>query len=129
MIFAAAIRNSPSRAFRKISNLSSVFARSGSLSRSERTLPELARAQPNYDRYKKMVATNVVGKSDFDQVEATLRKEPNRLNAFLGAAAAALAAGDGAKARHYSALAARQASDPSVERADVIKARALAAAK
>ncbi len=35
---------------------------------------ELARAQPNYERYKKMVATNVVGKSDYDQVEATLRK-------------------------------------------------------
>ena len=35
---------------------------------------ELARAQPNYERYKKMVATNVVAKSDYDQVEATLRK-------------------------------------------------------
>jgi len=35
---------------------------------------ELARAQPNYERYKKMVATNIVGKSDYDQVEATLRK-------------------------------------------------------
>src|SRR5215471_15558690 len=32
---------------------------------------ELTRAQPNYERYKKMVATNVVGKSDFDQVEVT----------------------------------------------------------
>jgi hypothetical protein len=61
--------------------------------------------------------------------EATLRKEPNRLNAFLGAAAAALAAGDGAKARQYAALATQQASDASVERADVIKARALAVAK
>ena len=35
---------------------------------------ELARAQPNYERYKKMVATNIVAKSDYDQVEATLRK-------------------------------------------------------
>jgi hypothetical protein len=61
--------------------------------------------------------------------EATLRKEPNRLNAFLGAAAAASAAGDSAKARQYFAAAAQQASDASVERADVIKARALAAAK
>src|SRR5213076_3504973 len=33
--------------------------------------------------------------------EATLRKEPNRLNAFLGAAAAASAVGDSAKARQY----------------------------
>ena len=61
--------------------------------------------------------------------EATLRKEPNRLNAFLGAAAAASAAGDSAKARQYAGAAAQQASDASVERADVIKARALAAAK
>jgi hypothetical protein len=61
--------------------------------------------------------------------EATVRKEPNRLNAFLGAAQAAAAAGDSAKARQYFAAAARQASDASVERADVIKARALAAAQ
>jgi membrane fusion protein, multidrug efflux system len=35
---------------------------------------ELTRAQPNYERYKKMVATNIVAKSDYDEVEATLRK-------------------------------------------------------
>lgn len=35
---------------------------------------ELVRAQPNYERYKKMVASKIVGKSDFDQVEADLRK-------------------------------------------------------
>ena len=49
---------------------------------------ELARAQPNYERYKKMVATNVVGKSDYDQVEATLRKaeaEVTRTQAALTA--------------------------------------------
>jgi multidrug resistance efflux pump len=49
---------------------------------------ELARAQPNYERYKKMVATNVVGKSDYDQVEATLRKaeaEVSRTQAALTA--------------------------------------------
>jgi membrane fusion protein (multidrug efflux system) len=49
---------------------------------------ELARAQPNYERYKKMVATNVVGKMDYDQVEATLRKaeaEVTRTQAALTA--------------------------------------------
>jgi len=35
---------------------------------------ELARAQPNYERYKKMVATNVVARSDYDEAEAALRK-------------------------------------------------------
>src|SRR5260370_38654635 len=59
--------------------------------------------------------------------EATLRKEPNRLNAILGAAAAALASGDSAKARQYSAAATRQASDASVDRAAVAKARAFLA--
>ena len=49
---------------------------------------ELARAQPNYQRYKKMVATNIVAKSDYDQVEATLRKaeaEVTRTQAALTA--------------------------------------------
>jgi len=35
---------------------------------------ELARAQPEYDRYKKMLAGKVVGKSDFDRTAADLRK-------------------------------------------------------
>ena len=62
--------------------------------------------------------------------EATLRKEPNRLNGLLGAAAAAQAAGDDAKARQYYAAATRQASDASVDRAGIVKARAfLAGAK
>lgn len=60
--------------------------------------------------------------------EATLRKEPNRLNAILGAAAAADAAGDKTKASTYFAAAARQASDPSADRADIKKARAVVAA-
>ncbi|MGE0118089.1 MAG: HlyD family secretion protein [Dongiaceae bacterium] len=35
---------------------------------------ERARAQPEYERYKKMVATNIVGKSDYDRTAADLRK-------------------------------------------------------
>jgi membrane fusion protein, multidrug efflux system len=49
---------------------------------------ELARAQPNYERYKKMVATNIVGRSDYDEVEASLRKaeaEVTRTQAALAA--------------------------------------------
>src|SRR5215470_11137098 len=49
---------------------------------------ELARAQPNYERYKKMVATNIVAKSDYDQVEAALRRaeaEVTRTQAALTA--------------------------------------------
>jgi tetratricopeptide (TPR) repeat protein len=62
--------------------------------------------------------------------EATMRKEPNRLNAVLGAANAAAASGDGAKAKQYYAAATTQASDGSVDRSDIVKARAyLAIAK
>ena len=49
--------------------------------------------------------------------EATMRKEPNRLNATLGAANAAAASGDNAKARQYFAAATALASDASVDAA------------
>jgi tetratricopeptide (TPR) repeat protein len=62
--------------------------------------------------------------------EATMRKEPNRLNATIGAASAAAAAGDAAKAKQYYAAAVAQASDPGVTRPEVTSARAfLASAK
>jgi hypothetical protein len=56
--------------------------------------------------------------------EATMHKEPNRLNATLGAADAAAAIDDKAKARQYYTMAAAQAGDPSVDRPEVAKARA-----
>lgn len=59
--------------------------------------------------------------------EATMHKEPNRLNATLGAADAAVAAGDGGKARQYYAAAAALASDASADRPEVAKARAFLA--
>ena len=62
--------------------------------------------------------------------EATMRKEPNRLNATIGAANAAAAAGDVAKAKQYFAAATALASDASVNRPEIAKARAfLASAK
>ncbi len=62
--------------------------------------------------------------------EATMHKEPNRLDAMLGAANAAAAAGDNAKAKQYYAAATALASDASVDRPEVTKARAyLASAK
>ena len=56
--------------------------------------------------------------------EATMHKEPNRLDAILGAANAAAASGDNAKAKQYYAAAAALASDASVTRPEVTKARA-----
>ena len=62
--------------------------------------------------------------------ETTMHKEPNRLNATIGAANAAAAAGDVAKARQYFAAATALASDASVTRPEIAKARAfLASAK
>ncbi len=62
--------------------------------------------------------------------EATMHKEPNRLNATLGAANAAVAVGDSVKAKQYFAAATALASDASVNRPEIAKARAfLASAK
>jgi hypothetical protein len=56
--------------------------------------------------------------------ETTMRKEPNRLNATLGAADAAAASGDSAKARQYYVATVALASDTSVTRPGVSQARA-----
>jgi hypothetical protein len=82
---------------------------------------------PARELYGAMLLEQGKGAEALAAFEATLRKEPNRLNAMLGAAAAAMMAGDSAKARQYAAAAAAQASDASVDRAGVVKARALLA--
>jgi len=62
--------------------------------------------------------------------EATMHKEPNRLNATLGAAEAAVAMGHNVKAKQYFTAATALASDANVTRPEVEKARAfLASAK
>jgi tetratricopeptide (TPR) repeat protein len=62
--------------------------------------------------------------------EATMRKEPNRLNAILGAANSAAASGDNAKARQYYTAAVGLAGGSDVSRPEVAKAHAfLASAK
>jgi hypothetical protein len=62
--------------------------------------------------------------------EATMHKEPNRLDAILGAANAAAAVGDNAKAKQYYTAATALASDASEDRPALPKARAyLASAK
>ncbi|HEX3340418.1 MAG TPA: hypothetical protein VHT68_14740 [Pseudolabrys sp.] len=55
--------------------------------------------------------------------EATLKKEPNRLGAYVGAAKAAEKAGDKAKAREYSKKIVSVASDADKARAEVAGAR------
>jgi uncharacterized protein HemY len=52
-----------------------------------------------------------------------LAKEPNRLGAFVGAARAAKAAGDTAKAQSYYARIVALTSDGEGERAEIVEAR------
>jgi hypothetical protein len=56
--------------------------------------------------------------------EATLKKEPNRLGAYVGAAKAAEKAGDGAKARQYYAKVVAIADTADQTRTEVTEARA-----
>jgi tetratricopeptide (TPR) repeat protein len=56
--------------------------------------------------------------------EATLKKEPNRLGAYLGAAKAAAKSGDAAKAREYYGKVVTIAANADKTRADVVDARA-----
>jgi Tfp pilus assembly protein PilF len=59
--------------------------------------------------------------------EATLKKEPNRLGAAIGAAKAAEKAGDAAKARHHYAAAVALAENADPVRAEIAAARAFMA--
>ena len=56
--------------------------------------------------------------------EATLKKEPNRLGAYLGAAAAADKSGDNAKARDYYQKIVAIADSADGSRAEIADARA-----
>ena len=56
--------------------------------------------------------------------EATLKKEPNRLGAYVGAAKAAEKSGDNAKARQYSEKIVAIAGGADKARAEVADARA-----
>jgi Tfp pilus assembly protein PilF len=55
--------------------------------------------------------------------EATLRKEPNRLGAYVGAAKAAEKAGDAVKARAYYEKVAALAASADATRQDIADAR------
>jgi len=63
------------------------------------------------------------------QFEATLQKEPNRFNAFAGAAQAATRVGDAAKARNYSEKLLALAGSTRSNRPALVAARQLLAAR
>jgi len=55
--------------------------------------------------------------------EAVLKKEPNRLAAYVGATKSAKASGDQAKAREYAAQIARFTANADVSRPELIEIR------
>ncbi|MGY4474487.1 tetratricopeptide repeat protein [Bradyrhizobium sp. USDA 3364] len=80
--------------------------------------------KPARELYGVMLLERGNSKEALAAFEATLKKEPNRLGAYVGAAAAAQKAGDVAKARDYYGKVIATASEADMTRAEVADARA-----
>jgi tetratricopeptide (TPR) repeat protein len=80
--------------------------------------------KPARELYGVMLLERGKPKDALTAFEATLKKEPNRLNAYLGAATAAEKAGDKAKARDYYKKAISIAGNADTTRTEVADARA-----
>ena len=85
--------------------------------------------KPAREFYAGMLLESGMSKEALAAFEATLKKEPNRLDAYVGAAKAAEKAGDPAKAREYYEKVVAVGSDADQTRADVSDARAFLAKK
>jgi tetratricopeptide (TPR) repeat protein len=80
--------------------------------------------RPARELYGVMLLEQGKAKEALAAFEATLKKEPNRLNAYLGAATAADKAGDKAKAQEYYKKVIAIAADADKSRTDIADARA-----
>lgn len=85
--------------------------------------------KPAREFYAGMLLESGMPKEALAAFEATLKKEPNRLDAYVGAARAAEKAGDLAKAREYYGKVVAIAGDADKTRADVNDARVFLAKK
>jgi len=85
--------------------------------------------KPAREFYAGMLLESGMAKEALAAFEATLKKEPNRLDAYVGAARSAEKAGDPAKAREYYEKVVAVASDADKTRADVNDARVFLAKK
>ena len=83
---------------------------------------------PARELYGTMLLERGMPKEALAAFEATLKKEPNRLGATLGAAAAAEKSGDVAKARHHYAAAIALTENADPVRPQIVQARTFAAA-
>jgi tetratricopeptide (TPR) repeat protein len=82
-------------------------------------------AIPARELYGVMLLERGMAKEALAAFEATLKKEPNRLGAYVGAARAAAKAGDKGKARQYSEKVVTIAANADKTRTEVSDARAL----
>jgi hypothetical protein len=85
--------------------------------------------KPAREFYGLMLLESGMAKEALAAFEATLKKEPNRLDAYVGAARAAEKAGDPAKAREYYGKVVAIAGDADKTRTDVSDARVFLAKK
>ena len=85
--------------------------------------------KPAREFYAGMLLESGMPREALAAFEATLKKEPNRLDAYVGAAKAAEKAGDPAKAREYYEKVVTVGSDADKTRTDVADARTFLAKK
>src|SRR3954451_20805499 len=85
--------------------------------------------KPARELYGVMLLERGMPKEALAAFEAVLKKEPNRLGAYVGAAAAAEKSGDTAKAREYYGKVVAIAADADTTRTEVSEARAFLAKK
>ncbi|MEW5963255.1 MAG: hypothetical protein AB1749_06785 [Pseudomonadota bacterium] len=83
---------------------------------------------PARELYGQMLLERGMATDALVAFEATLKKEPNRLGAYVGAARAADKSGNQGKARQYYAKVAELSAEADLARADVVEARAFLAA-
>jgi tetratricopeptide (TPR) repeat protein len=84
---------------------------------------------PARELYGAMLLDRGMANEALNAFEATLKKEPNRLGAYVGAARAAERSGDLAKAQQYYAKVVELSSDADTPRAEVIEASAFISRK
>jgi tetratricopeptide (TPR) repeat protein len=78
---------------------------------------------PARELYGAMLLDRGLAKDALAAYEAVLKKEPNRLAAYVGAAKSAKASGDQAKAREYAGHIARLTADADASRPELIEIR------
>jgi tetratricopeptide (TPR) repeat protein len=91
--------------------------------RSEKHPVTPGASEPARELYGVMLFKRGAAREALTAFEATIRKEPNRLNAFVGAAKAAAALGDKDKATAYYQKLAALANNADADRADLAAAR------